>query len=89
MSVRKKLLRIEDGKIQIIGTDLDGIPPGTGVSLGIVVEVAGRKMQPDFEPIFERQMHRFLGEAQGFSTWDKGILSAIVSAKRRLRQASG
>ena len=56
---------VEDGKIQVIGPDLDEIKPGPGVSLGIMVEVYGRKMQPDFEPIFERQMHRFLGEAQG------------------------
>ena len=33
--------------------------------LAIWVEVAGRKMQPDFEPILERQIHRFLNEAQG------------------------
>ncbi|MDO8132291.1 MAG: CO dehydrogenase/CO-methylating acetyl-CoA synthase complex subunit beta, partial [Candidatus Brocadiales bacterium] len=61
----KESHEVEDGKIQVIGPDLDQIPPGPGVSIGIMVEVYGRKMQPDFEPIFERQMHRFLGEAQG------------------------
>ena len=57
---------IEDGKVEVIGPDLDDIPQGPGVPLGIFIEVAGRKMQPDFEPIFERRMHHFLGEAQGF-----------------------
>lgn len=57
---------VEDGKVEVIGHDLDDIPPGPGVAVGIYVEVAGRKMQPDFEPIFERRMHHFLGEAQGF-----------------------
>jgi acetyl-CoA synthase len=33
--------------------------------LAIVVEVAGRKMQKDFEPILERQIHRFVNYAQG------------------------
>ena len=35
------------------------------MSLGIVVEVAGRKMQKDFEPIIERQFHYFTNGAEG------------------------
>lgn len=62
----KDASEIEDGKVTVIGPDLDDIQPGSGVALGIYVEVAGRKMQSDFEPIFERRMHHFLGEAQGF-----------------------
>ena len=38
--------------------------------LGIVVEVAGRKMQGDFEPVLERQIHTFMNEAQGL--WHMG-----------------
>ena len=38
--------------------------------LGIVVEVAGRKMQADFEPVLERQIHTFMNEAQGL--WHMG-----------------
>ena len=33
--------------------------------LAIVAEVAGRKMQKDFEPILERQIHRFVNYAMG------------------------
>ncbi len=33
--------------------------------LGILVEVAGRKMQSDFEPILERQIHHLINYAQG------------------------
>ncbi len=62
----KDVSEVEDGKIEVIGPDLDKIPEGPGVALGIFVEVAGRKMQSDFEPIFERRMHHYLGEAQGF-----------------------
>jgi acetyl-CoA synthase len=38
--------------------------------LGVVVEVAGRKMQADFEPVLERQIHTFMNEAQGL--WHMG-----------------
>lgn len=62
----KELHEIEDGKIQLIGPDLEEFEEGSSISVGIYVEVAGRKMQKDFEPILERQIHRFLGEAQGF-----------------------
>ena len=56
------------------------MPQGPGVSIGIVAEVAGRKMQPDFEPIFERQMHRFLGEAQGiFHMGQRDIIRHRIS----------
>ena len=33
--------------------------------LGILIEVAGRKLQKDFEPILERQVHRFVNGAMG------------------------
>ncbi|MFA4991679.1 MAG: acetyl-CoA decarbonylase/synthase complex subunit alpha/beta [Candidatus Omnitrophota bacterium] len=57
--------KIEDGKIIVAGPELDEIKEGGAVPLGIFVEVAGRKMQKDFEPILERQIHSFLNEAMG------------------------
>ena len=57
---------IEDGKVEVVGPDMDEMEQGPGKSLGIYVEVSGRKMQSEFEPIFERRTHHFLGEAQGF-----------------------
>jgi acetyl-CoA synthase len=35
------------------------------MDMGIVVEVAGRKMQQDFEPVLERQIHYFTNGASG------------------------
>jgi acetyl-CoA synthase len=35
------------------------------MDMGIVVEVAGRKMQEDFEPVLERQIHHFTNAASG------------------------
>lgn len=57
---------IEDGKVEVVGPDINEMEQGPGKSLGIYVEVSGRKMQSEFEPIFERRTHHFLGEAQGF-----------------------
>ncbi|MFA5099760.1 MAG: CO dehydrogenase/CO-methylating acetyl-CoA synthase complex subunit beta, partial [Candidatus Omnitrophota bacterium] len=57
---------IEDGKISVFGPDVDQLPTGKkSMPLAIIVKVAGRKMQKDFEPILERQIHRFVNYAQG------------------------
>jgi acetyl-CoA synthase len=61
---------INDGEIEVIGPDIDSVPPGTALPLGIWVEVAGRKMQSDFEPILERQIHHLLNGAEGI--WHMG-----------------
>ncbi len=61
----KDMNAIEDGKVTVIGKDLKDIDPGTRMALGIYVEVAGRQMQKDFEPILERQIHHLLNYAQG------------------------
>ena len=59
----KKLDEVEDGKIEVIGPEIDDMKEGASYPLGILVEVAGRKMQHDFEPILERQVHTFINEA--------------------------
>jgi len=61
---------VEDGKIEVIGPDVDSVEAGGRLPLGVMVEIAGRKMQVDFEPVLERQIHTFLNEAQG--VWHMG-----------------
>ncbi|MCL2765180.1 MAG: acetyl-CoA decarbonylase/synthase complex subunit alpha/beta [Treponema sp.] len=61
---------IKDGEINIIGPDIDTVEPGGRLPLGIWVEVAGRKMQSDFEPILERQIHHLVNGAEGI--WHMG-----------------
>ncbi len=65
-----ELDQIEDAAIELIGSDIDAVEEGTALPLGIWVEVAGRKMQADFEPILERQVHHFLNGAAGL--WHMG-----------------
>ncbi len=56
---------IEDGKIEVVGPDIDSVEEGAKLPIAIKVEVAGREMQPDFEPILERQIHHLVNYAQG------------------------
>jgi acetyl-CoA synthase len=56
---------IEDGKITVVGPDLKDVKAPAKLPLAIYAEVAGRKMQEDFEPILERQIHHLINYAQG------------------------
>src|SRR5512136_2022783 len=56
---------VEDGKVEVIGPDLDQTKPPGQLPLAVVAEVAGRQMQEDFEPILERQIHHLINYAQG------------------------
>jgi acetyl-CoA synthase len=62
--------QINDGEIEIIGPDIDKVESGSTLPLAIWVEVAGRKMQADFEPILERQIHHLVNGAEGI--WHMG-----------------
>ncbi|MCD6293964.1 MAG: CO dehydrogenase/CO-methylating acetyl-CoA synthase complex subunit beta [Deltaproteobacteria bacterium] len=55
---------IEDGKVDVIGPDMGDIKKGDRLPLGIFMQVAGREMQTDFEPILERQVHHLINYAQ-------------------------
>jgi acetyl-CoA synthase len=54
---------VEDGKIEIVGPTFDAVEPQGAMDLGILVQVAGRKMEKDFEPVLERQIHYFVNGA--------------------------
>ena len=57
---------VEDGKIELFGADIDKLEEGKkAMPLAIIVEASGRRMQKDFEPILERQIHRFVNYAMG------------------------
>ena len=66
----RELDEVEDGRVELHGPDSDTVEAGGQLPLGIVIEVAGRKMQADFEPVLERQVHTFINEAQGI--WHMG-----------------
>ena len=61
----KDASEIEDHKITLIGPDIDEMPVGSKQSICYVVEVAGKSMQSDFEPVFERKFHSYLNCVEG------------------------
>jgi acetyl-CoA synthase len=62
---------IEDGKVVVVGNNWqERYEQGGKMPLGIVVDVAGRKMQKDFESVIERKIHSNINEAQG--VWHMG-----------------
>jgi acetyl-CoA synthase len=56
---------IVDGKVEVVGPSFEDIAEKGHMDMGIVVEVAGRQMQEDFEPVLERQIHYFINGASG------------------------
>ena len=61
----QRMDKVEDGRIEVIGPELSDVTAGSRLPLAIVVEVAGREMQEDYEPILERQIHHLINYAQG------------------------
>ncbi|UWG95397.1 CO dehydrogenase/CO-methylating acetyl-CoA synthase complex subunit beta [Dehalobacter sp. DCM] len=60
------LTEIEDHKITIIGEDIDILKEIPGkMPLAVLVEVAGKNMQEDFEPVLERRIHYFINYVEG------------------------
>ena len=60
--VMRDMKEIEDHKITIIGPDLDA---GSEFALATYVEVAGKKMQEDFESVIERKFHAWFNYMEG------------------------
>ena len=78
---------VEDGRITVVGPEIGDVPAGAALPLGIWVEVAGRKMQPDFEPILERQIHHMINGAEG--VWHMGQRDINWIRISRAAQARG
>jgi acetyl-CoA synthase len=56
---------VVDGKVEVVGSGFKDVPEQGSMDIGIVVKVAGRQMQEDFEPVLERQIHYFINGASG------------------------
>ena len=56
---------VEDHKITVVGPDIDEMELGSKNPIAYVVEVAGKRMQPDFEPVIERKFHNYINCIEG------------------------
>jgi acetyl-CoA synthase len=76
----KPMDEIEDGKIEVIGSEVDEMEEGAAYPLGIVVDVAGREFQEDFESVLERRIHEFISCANGiFHMGQRSIIWVRIS----------
>ncbi|MEW6521336.1 MAG: acetyl-CoA decarbonylase/synthase complex subunit alpha/beta [Thermodesulfobacteriota bacterium] len=63
--ISKDMHDVVDGEVILEGKDICDISQGQNLPIAILVEVAGREMQSDFEPILERQFHHLINYIQG------------------------
>ncbi len=76
----KEMDEIEDGKIEVIGPEIEEMEEGKAYPLGFVVEVAGREFQQEFESVLERRVHEYISCANGiFHMGQRGIVWVRIS----------
>jgi acetyl-CoA synthase len=73
---------VQDGKVELVGQDIDKFEAGANVPLAIMVKVSGRKMQKDFEPVLERQIHHLVNGAEGVQHIGQRDITWIRISKR-------
>ncbi|HWQ41747.1 MAG TPA: acetyl-CoA decarbonylase/synthase complex subunit alpha/beta [Desulfosporosinus sp.] len=56
---------VVDGQVTVIGPEIDSIPEGSKLPLGIKIDIYGRKFQADFEGVLERRIHYFTNYGEG------------------------
>jgi len=61
----RELDEVEDHKIELIGPDIDALEPPVYLPLAVIVDVAGKNMELDFEPVLERKIHYYLNYIEG------------------------
>ena len=72
--------KVEDHKITIIGPDFDNVPADKELPLATYVEVAGSKMQKDFEPVIERKIHAWFNYLEGvMHTGQRNLIRIRIS----------
>jgi len=63
---KREPAEVEDHKIELIGPDIDTFGPDGGkLPLAVLIDVAGKNMQEDFEPVMERRIHYFMNYIEG------------------------
>ncbi|KPJ88871.1 MAG: bifunctional acetyl-CoA decarbonylase/synthase complex subunit alpha/beta [Spirochaetes bacterium DG_61] len=76
----KPMDEVEDGKIEVIGPEIDKMEEGGAYPLAITVYVAGREFQEDFESVLERRIHEFISCANGiFHMGQRAIIWVRIS----------
>ena len=62
----KKPEEIEDGRIIVIGKDLDELEEGGRYPYAVIIEASGEKLEEEAEGVLERRIHEFSNYVQGY-----------------------
>jgi acetyl-CoA decarbonylase/synthase, CODH/ACS complex subunit beta len=65
LAIARDMGDIDDEKVEIIGPDLKDMEEGSYHPLGIVIEVAGKDIEPDLEGVIERRLHEYCNFVEG------------------------
>ena len=78
--------QIEDGHIEVVGPEIEDMEEGAAYPLGIMVEVAGRDFQEDFESVLERRIHEYISCANGiFHMGQRSIIWLRISKETQAK----
>ncbi|MFH7835348.1 MAG: acetyl-CoA decarbonylase/synthase complex subunit beta, partial [Candidatus Aenigmatarchaeota archaeon] len=61
----RKIEEIENEDVLIIGPDIKELEEGKSYPLGILIEVAGKKVEKDLEGVLERKIHLYTNYIEG------------------------
>ena len=61
----KSMEEVEDGLVKIVGPDLAELKEGSSNPLGILIEVAGSRIDRDLEGVIERRIHMYTNYIEG------------------------
>ena len=61
----KKESELQDGKVNVIGSDLDKLPDGSTNNFFIYLKIAGPELEEDLEAVVERRIHDVLNYIHG------------------------
>jgi acetyl-CoA decarbonylase/synthase complex subunit beta len=56
---------VEDGRVRVVGPEIEEVREGSAVPLGLLVQVAGKNMKREYEPVLERRIHNFINYGEG------------------------
>ncbi|MFW9913555.1 MAG: CO dehydrogenase/CO-methylating acetyl-CoA synthase complex subunit beta [Candidatus Thorarchaeota archaeon] len=65
LALAREMSEIEDEKVTVIGPDLKDMEEGSYHPFGILVEVAGKEIEPDLEGVIERRIHEYVNFVEG------------------------
>ncbi len=73
---------IEDGSVKVIGKEIGEFEGGSVIPMAIIVEVYGKDMHDDLEPVIERKFHSSLNFGEGVWHSPARLTMALVLTAR-------